>query len=466
MKRTLCAALVAVAVHASAMARADSWAVIPVGIGEAPSRALSVAATSAATLETSGATVFQAAQLTHRVENEVSQPFSPAPAELVARLDQLEHDLAVAVAQRRHAEILSATRGLFDELRPHLAAIHRSDDASADLSNLCGYRVFAAQAADRSGEAAARECFELVPRFSPDRGLHRPEVLELVARVGGALPGAIVVESSPDDPPNCTVRVNGVRVGQSPGARVAVPAGAYAVQLECRSEPGRVHRIQVGTGDVSVRVRASLDAALVSRPVSLVYGSSSALSSLPGDVAELGRAVGADRVLAVVEGPSGVALRAFAVPDSGPARQLRESTLAPGSDDARIRASVAALAGAGRPGTAADSRGSISPVGPILLGIGGASLLAGVIVFGVTVAENDALLAMCVEGVCPTSARPHAQSVETLGLAADITLIGGAVVAATGLALTLLLRDGPAEDSPVAIGCGPTGCGVELRGSF
>jgi hypothetical protein len=110
--------------------------------------------------------------------------------------------------------------------------------------------------------------------------------------------------------------------------------------------------------------------------------------------------------------------------------------------------------------------GGVSPVGPVLLGIGGASLVAGVIIFAVAVAENDALVAMCPGGVCPTSARSRAEGVESLGLAADITLIGGAVVAATGLALTLLLRDAPGQDSPVAVGCGVTGCGVELRGHF
>ncbi|MBX3275788.1 MAG: PEGA domain-containing protein [Sandaracinaceae bacterium] len=304
-----------------------------------------------------------------------------------------------------------------------------------------------------------------MPRFSPDRGLHRPEVLELVARVGGALPGAIVVESSPDDPPNCTVRVNGVRVGQSPGARVAVPAGTYAVQLECRSEPGRVHRVQVGTGDVSVRVRASLDAALVSRPVSLVYGSSSALSSLPGDVAELGRAVGADRVLAVVEGPSGVALRAFAVSDSGPARQLRESTLAPGSDDARIRASVAALASSqlGNPAGSrrADTTESIPVYGPILLGIGGAALLAGGIVGGVALNEDAAFRTACPDlTACPPDTQPQFEAMRLLAGASDTLLVAGSITAIVGLILTLTLRE--SERGVAAAACGARGCALEI----
>ncbi len=465
MGRNLVAALVILAASAGSVAHADTWAVVPVGIGEPPTRARSVADTSSATLETSGATVFQSAQLTHRVENELSLPFAAAPPELLTRLDQVENDLAVAVAQRRYPEILTTTRTLFDELRPHLAAINRSNDANADLSNLCGYRVLAAQAADRSGEAAARECFELVPRFAPDRGLHPAEVLELVARVGGQLPAAVVVQSSPDDPPNCTIRVNGLGIGQSPSARVAVPAGTYAVQLECGSDQGRIHRVQVGTGDVTVRVRASLSAALESRPVSLVYPSSSALGSLPGDVAELGRAIGADRVLAVVEGPSGVALRAFAVPtEGGPARQLRESTLAPGSDDARIRESVAALAGAD--GAAPRGGGEVSIAGPIVLGIGAASLLAGAIVAGVLVVENESLVAMCAGGMCPSAARTQAESVQMLGLGLDITLIGGGLIAATGLLLTIFLRESPAEDQTVSAGCGPAECGLHVRGMF
>ena len=449
-------------------AYADTWAVIPVGIGETPSnQTRSIAETSAAALETSGATVLQSAQLSHRVENELSQPLTTAPAELTAEIDQAEQDLAVAVAQRRWADVLSGTRALFDEVRPHLAALERDDAVRTDLSNLCGYRVLAAQRADSTGAAAARECLELLPRFSPDRGLHPPEILELVATTAGQLSSALVIETSADDAPNCAIRVNGTPVGTSPSARVAVPPGSYAVQVECGSETGRVHRAQVGSGDATVEVRASLDAALQSRPVALVYASPSAMNALPGDVAALGHAIGADRILAAVEGPSGVVLRAFEIGEGdAPAHQLREATVGLSSDEGRIRESVARLAATalGNPAlpTEPSTRESMSPWGPVVLSVGGAALVAAAIVGGVALSENGQFRTACTDlSACPPSTRPQYDHMRLLAGTTDALLIGGAATAVVGLILTLVLRD--VEQLPATVACGMNGCQIQGR---
>lgn len=114
----------------------------------------------------------------------------------------------------------------------------------------------------------------------------------------------------------------------------------------------------------------------------------------------------------------------------------------------------------------ASGEGSISPIGPIVLGGGGALLLASAIAAGVLAAENDAFLAMCDEGVCPASARASAEAVRDVAIATDVLWITGAVVAATGLVLTLLLREGGNEAPPVTAGCTGEGCGIQLRGTF
>lgn len=109
---------------------------------------------------------------------------------------------------------------------------------------------------------------------------------------------------------------------------------------------------------------------------------------------------------------------------------------------------------------------TMSPVGPIVLGVGGATVIAGAIVAAVLAMENDAFLAMCNDGVCPSSARASAESVQGLATATDVLLIGGGVVAATGLVLTLLLRDGAGETPPVSAGCSGEGCTVQFRGEL
>jgi len=109
-----------------------------------------------------------------------------------------------------------------------------------------------------------------------------------------------------------------------------------------------------------------------------------------------------------------------------------------------------------------------SPIGPVLLGVGGAALIAGAIVGGVLIADNDSLLARCDAGNCPSEARAQAEDVQTLGLATDILLVTGALVAATGLVLTLVLHEDQVQDDVAAVSalCGYGGCSFTLHGSF
>lgn len=114
----------------------------------------------------------------------------------------------------------------------------------------------------------------------------------------------------------------------------------------------------------------------------------------------------------------------------------------------------------------APSAETISPVGPIVLGVGGAMLVAAAITGGVLVAEDGALSAMCPNGVCPTSARATAEGLESLAIVTDVLWIGGAALAAAGLVLTLVLRDEAPREPPVTASCSATGCAVRVGGTF
>lgn len=108
---------------------------------------------------------------------------------------------------------------------------------------------------------------------------------------------------------------------------------------------------------------------------------------------------------------------------------------------------------------------SVSPVGPIVMGVGGALLIGAAVTGGLALAENDAFEAECSEpGACPVSAAGMLDSAHTLALVTDILWIGGAVVAAAGLVLTLTLTD--TEETQVSAACGSHGCGVFAAGSF
>src|SRR5690606_25774321 len=106
------------------------------------------------------------------------------------------------------------------------------------------------------------------------------------------------------------------------------------------------------------------------------------------------------------------------------------------------------------------------PVGPIALGVGAAALVAGAGVGGLLVVENDAATGMCTAGVCRGAARAQAEHVEGLAIATDVLLIGGGLVALTGLVLTLVLREASPDAPPVSAACAETGCALALQGVF
>jgi hypothetical protein len=464
----------AIALLTATSAQAQStWAIVPVGLGESPSRAGDVADAASATLETSGATVLQGPVLAHRFENGISLSYEAPPGadELARRLAEADEPILRWVAAGRFAETVSRSEALLTEAQGALVALSRNAPVLEHLGNLCGYRLraFLESRQQAPAQDAARECLRMLPGYEWTDRLHPPEVLALVRTTREALAGALVVHGSADDPPGCAIRVQGRRIGETPSARVAVPAGDYVVQLECSDAPGRVHRAHVEAAPVELEVRASLDQALHTRPsVALVYGSASALGALAGDVAAAGRAIEADRILAVVEQPSGVILRAFEIPDEGPARQLRETTLERGSDDARIRASIAQLANALASPNESPVGHSISPVGPVLLGIGGAALVAGAITGILTLIQDSSLSSLCPDQECSEAGLSFAREVEAFAVASDILLLGGATTAVVGLVFTLLLHESNSASSPphVSASCGATGCRVVLGGSF
>ena len=132
--------------------------------------------------------------------------------------------------------------------------------------------------------------------------------------------------------------------------------------------------------------------------------------------------------------------------------------------DSRIRELAARLER--RSMAAADVDRGPHIAGPILLAAGGAAVIAGVIVGGISLATDGDLRAACPDAHCADTAANRDLHAEVMLLSnvADALWIGGAVVAATGLVLTFVLT----EDSDVSGSavCAPAGCAVTLRSSF
>ncbi|MCC6873411.1 MAG: hypothetical protein IT378_03805 [Sandaracinaceae bacterium] len=104
---------------------------------------------------------------------------------------------------------------------------------------------------------------------------------------------------------------------------------------------------------------------------------------------------------------------------------------------------------------------SLSPVGPIVLGVGGAAAITGVILGGLALAQHGEATARCTGIECPRDALAQMDGAATLANVSDGLLWGGLAVAAAGVVLTLVLRDG----APAATAaCTGEGCVVMLAG--
>jgi hypothetical protein len=137
----------------------------------------------------------------------------------------------------------------------------------------------------------------------------------------------------------------------------------------------------------------------------------------------------------------------------GDADQKWEVVLAPGSRERHLfsfgsSAAVAAPAPAsGEPAPAGDSSaeadsassggGSLRTVGFVTLGVGGAALIGGAVAGLISNGQESDARALCRSNDCPESSRDKFDSAGSTATIANVLLIGGGVLAATGLGLVL-----------------------------
>lgn len=117
--------------------------------------------------------------------------------------------------------------------------------------------------------------------------------------------------------------------------------------------------------------------------------------------------------------------------------------------------------------TAPEASGGISPVGPVVLAIGGAALLAGVVVGAVSLVQDADFRDACDDlAMCPTALRPQYDEMRAFSTAADVLMVAGGAVALLGLVLTLTLTED--EDEPVTASavCTSDGCFGAVGGTF
>ncbi|MGE0784390.1 MAG: hypothetical protein AB7S26_01780 [Sandaracinaceae bacterium] len=160
-------------------------------------------------------------------------------------------------------------------------------------------------------------------------------------------------------------------------------------------------------------------------------------------------------------------------------RFLAESTpLASDPEIARYRAEAPRLiaelearvggssGGAAQPGGGRGTR--ISPVGPIVLSVGGAALIAGVILGAVSLALDGQFRESCPDlTMCSGENRAQYDEMRAISTAADVLMFGGGAIAVAGLVLTLVLTEEVDDERPtVAAVCTGDGCAASVAGRF
>lgn len=153
-------------------------------------------------------------------------------------------------------------------------------------------------------------------------------------------------------------------------------------------------------------------------------------------------------------------------------------TEAPGDDPAvqdqiarvqdRIRELNARIGEGGTGAVSPEESGGISPAGPIVMGVGGAAIIAGIIMGAIALTQDADQAGRCPTRMnCLEELMPEVEQTRTLAAVGDGFWIGGVVVAAAGLVLILVLRDDPERGDVAIEAVGATGGGgLRVRGSF
>ena len=157
--------------------------------------------------------------------------------------------------------------------------LSRPEGGAQRVLDTCLYLIRALTETGFQSEATAlgRQCRALVPSGEPSPNMHPAFVLKALARVDAfrsEQPATLRVESKPS---GCAVRVNGLRLGETPVEIGGLLTAQYRVQVECSPDRrGRIHAVDLEAGRTEAFVDLRFDRAVETRPIlNLRYASAS-----------------------------------------------------------------------------------------------------------------------------------------------------------------------------------------------
>ncbi|MBI5517238.1 MAG: hypothetical protein HY909_25890 [Deltaproteobacteria bacterium] len=368
-------------------------------------------------------------------------------------------------------------------LRRALATLDAAPDALSTLeaNRLAWLRATTTLARielERRNTAAADEALRRALRFSP---AWQPDTREFPPTVTDryrALAAESPVSQSTltlSTPEGCRLELDGVALTENPTTGVTTYVGDHVVVAWCGQDRSRVHHVRLGTGSPAVhRVDPALDRALTLDPeVSLRVDGEDAFGRSAASFARaLAASLGAPRVVFVLEGEvrvfegaSGTALGAVGASQLDHLPGLLRPT-APGTGVA-TPAENNTRDPAPSPPTARTDLGRRNPWPWVLVGVGGAALVASGVTFYLRSEDQATLDPLCSEvggqRVCPEGASGLVDRVSTLDTISGVALGVGATLVVGGVLWALLA---PRRAESVRVAVDPAGRSVLLQGSF
>ncbi len=242
-----------------------------------------------------------------RATAELEQNVSSDPVTLTSEQIETWTDLSRAalwdLAQGEPEMALERLRKAQELSRRAIEALSRDEDRAQSVLDTCLYMVRALLETGLAADAGAlgKECRVLVPDGRPTAGMHPASVravLEAADAERAERPTMLRVKS---DPSGCAVRVNGLRLGETPFEMSGLPA-QYRVQVECDpTRRGRVHVVDTSSGLGEIFVDTGLDRAIQTDPfLHLHYTSASEeQANLLADAEAIAEAVPASRLVLI-----------------------------------------------------------------------------------------------------------------------------------------------------------------------
>jgi hypothetical protein len=308
----LCAPAICLASLPLRAAAEERWLVLEVDVAAPSAAAAGIVRETERALRARGLAVVESQSAARLFEHEHSRaPYDAAPAEVEA-LDALLRRLDEQLAAQNSTGVRATLAELADMPVDKQDLLNHDMRRARRRFHAC---ISAAYLLDRAGQAAPAQdqlsaCARDFPGFDPELpGVAADAARDFLARAQAALaalaPSTLRVDvTGVASDVRCYVRVNGMDRGAAPVSLEKFRLPHVRVQVDCGKRPGRVYEVSLSGPQATLRVDASLDAAVESRAtLKLSYADAATADALRVKHALiLAQAVRASQVLQVFQG--------------------------------------------------------------------------------------------------------------------------------------------------------------------